>query len=208
MQGLLITFEGGEGVGKTTQISFLAKRLKELGLSVQTTREPGAGLLGQKLRAFLLHEPIDAKTELLLYLADRAQHISDELRPWLLTKQIVLCDRFIDSCEIYQGYARGLEVEFVRKLHHWLLPDLWPDLTLLLDMPVINSLQRVTDRTALADRWESENLSFHEKLRTGFLEQARREPTRIRIINASNSLDKTASDIWRQVEPLVRKWQG
>ncbi len=208
MRGLLITFEGGEGVGKTTQISLLADRLRQRNIAVQLTREPGAGKLGQKLRDILLNDPIAPKAELLLYLADRAQHVHQELTPWLASQQVVLCDRFLDSSEVYQGFARGLGVDFVRQLHHWLLPPIWPGLTLVLDMPAVQGLQRAAARGAQADRLEKENLAFHEKLRQGFLQQAAREPRRISVIDGQGTPQEVSTRVWQQVVPLIQQWQA
>lgn len=206
--GLLITFEGGEGVGKSTQIELLGRRLCEYGVPTQLTREPGAGNVGEKLRNILLNDSLAPKAELLLYLADRAQHAYNELAPWLTRRQAVLCDRFIDSSEVYQGFARGLGVARIRDLHKWILPDIWPDLTILLDMPAQSGLKRVNSRSGgTTDRLESENLKFHEALRQGFLEQAGREPERIRVIDALGEPEDVSLRIWRQVKPVLDKWR-
>lgn len=205
MKGLFITFEGGEGVGKSTQLARLAQRFEAAGQPVRITREPGAGQLGQKLREILLNDLLAPKAELLLYLADRAQHVHEELTPWLACGQIVLCDRFLDSSEVYQGVSRGLGVEFVRGLHKWLLPHIWPDLTILLDMAPTQGLKRVAGRS-VADRLESENLAFHEAVRQGFLQQAAHEPGRIKVVDAANSLEQTEKAIWELVEPVWQKW--
>lgn len=208
MAGLFITFEGGEGVGKSTQIALLAKRLQQINIPIQITREPGAGVIGAKLRDILLHEQVAPKAELLLYLADRAQHLEEELRPWLSQSQVVLCDRFLDSSEVYQGFARKLGVEFVRSLHEWLLKEIWPNLTILLDMPASLGLQRVSGRQTAVDRLESENIKFHEKLRQGFLQQAEREPGRIKVVDANDGQQQVSDNIWRHIEPMIQKWRA
>jgi dTMP kinase len=206
LPGLFITFEGGEGVGKSTQLKLLSQKLESRQILVRSTREPGSGKLGGKLRDILLRDNLSPSSELLLYLADRAQHIHEQLRPWLQQRQVVLCDRFLDSSEVYQGYARGIGVEFIRGLHNWL--GLWPHLTLLLDMPPHEGLQRVKRRLQGNDRLESESISFHEKVRTGFLQQAQAEPQRIKVIDAVGSAAEISERIWQEVYPCVEKWRS
>jgi dTMP kinase len=206
LPGLFITFEGGEGVGKSTQLKLLAQKLARRQILVRSTREPGSGNLGGKLRDILLRDNLSPNSELLLYLADRAQHIHEQLRPWLQERQVVLCDRFLDSSEVYQGYARGLGVEFIRGLHNWL--GLWPHLTLLLDMSPHEGLQRVERRWRQSDRLESENISFHEKVRAGFLLQAQAEPQRIKVIDAVGSTAEISARIWREVYPCIERWRS
>jgi dTMP kinase len=206
LPGLFITFEGGEGVGKTTQLKLLAQKLESLQILVRITREPGNGKLGGKLRDILLRDNLSPSAELFLYLADRSQHIHEQLRPWLQQRQIVLCDRFLDSSEVYQGYARGLGVEFIRGLHNWL--GLWPHLTLLLDMSPREGLQRASKRLQGSDRLENESIAFHEKVRAGFLRQAQAEPQRIKVINAIGAATEISARIWQEVYPRVEKWRS
>ena len=208
MRGLFITFEGGEGVGKSTQMAWLESRLKEEGIMVRTTREPGGSALGRKLREIVLSDNMDSKAELLIYLADRMQHVSEKLLPWLREPVVVLCDRFIDSSEVYQGISRGLGRPLVRKFHELLLPpDLWPQLTILLDMVPQEGLKRAAQRSGQTDRLESENLEFHLKVRQGFLTQAQNEPRRIIIVDASGPIAEINACLWQVVQPWVRAWQ-
>jgi dTMP kinase len=208
MQGLLITFEGGEGVGKTTQLAWLQKKLTQAGLIVHSSREPGGSELGSQLRQIVLRESMSPAAELLIYLADRIQHAQEKLIPWLRQKHIVLCDRFVDSSEVYQGIGRGLGRELVRQLHELLLPaGIWPDLTILFDMPPEEGLQRAGLRSGGSDRLENENLSFHQKVRDGFLAQARREPERIKIIDARGDAGQVNERLWQTVLPRIQVWQ-
>ena len=211
--GLFITLEGCEGVGKSTQQRMLQRRLEGLGLKVTTTREPGGTVLGGRIRDIVRrpsNEPFAPKTELLLYLADRAQHLERVVGPALAQNQVVVSDRFTDSTEVYQGIARGLGREEVRRLNLWLCQDIWPDLTLLLDLDPSTGLERIRSSRGEdnMDRLENEELGFHLKLRQGFLDQAAAEPERIQVVPAHLSPDQVADAIWSHVEPLVRSWRG
>ena len=191
-----ITFEGGDGSGKTTQLQALESYLTALGKSCLSTREPGGTSVGKLLRKILLEvgKPrITSATELFLYLADRAQHIHEVIIPALEQGKIVLCDRHTDSTLAYQGYGRGIDLQLLRRLNDLASHGIKPDLTLLLDCPVEIGLSRTTQRRSQIgagqseDRFEREELEFHERVRTGFLELARAEPARFRIINAAGS---------------------
>lgn len=191
-----ITFEGGDGTGKSTQIRLLERHLIAQGKTCLTTREPGGTSLGQLLRQVLLesgNRPINSPTELFLYLADRAQHVHEVITPAISQGKIVLSDRHTDSTVAYQGYGRGFDLQLLLALNKVASEGLIPDITFLLDCPVQLALSRTVRRSSDAaelksnDRFESENLEFHEKVRQGFLELARAEPARFYIIDASRS---------------------
>jgi dTMP kinase len=208
VQGLFITLEGGEGAGKSTQLNWLQHKLIRAGWQVQASREPGGSELGSKLRQIVLRDSMTPKAELLIYLADRIQHVEEKLLPWLRQKQIVLCDRFVDSSEVYQGISRGLGQPLVRRMHRLLLPPaIWPRLTVLFDMPPEEGLKRARLRLGENDRLESENLSFHQKVRQGFLAQAAREPERIKIVNALGSAAEVSGRLWDTVRPCLDAWE-
>lgn len=213
-RGLFITLEGGEGAGKSTQQALLLRRLRAAGVRAQSTREPGATPLGVEIRALLIEfsdESPAPTTELLLYLADRAQHVASLVGPLLAEGVCVVCDRFADSSEVYQGRTRGLGWERVRELNRWICGPVWPDLTLVLDLDPAQGLQRVAARQGELglgpDRLENEGLEFHRRVRQGFREQAAAEPGRVRLVDASQPAEAVAAAIWDQVEPLVRAWR-
>jgi dTMP kinase len=181
---VFITFEGGEGAGKTTVIGLVADRLREEGRDVITTREPGAGPLGARIREILLHsDEMSARAELFLFLADRANHVETVIRPALEAGKWVLSDRFADSTFVYQSVVRGLDSAFVRDANAFATGNLVPELTLLLDLDVPAGLARLQSK----DRLDAEPLAFHEAVRAGFLEEARRDPERWRVLDASQS---------------------
>ena len=201
---MFITFEGIEGSGKTTQLKHIADFLKKKGYECVVTREPGGTPIGEKIRAILLDpssKGMDPLTELLLYPTDRVQHVKELLKPSLEAGQTVLCDRYFDATLVYQGYARGLDVGLIERLHDLLLAGLRPDITLLLDLPAETGLARAWaqinngNRTGRESRFEKEALSFHEKVRSGYLTLARKEPDRFRIIDASRNADDVQQDI-------------
>ena len=191
---MFISFEGIEGSGKTTHVNHMVRFLQDKGYDCVITREPGGTRIGEKIRAILLDplsKDMDPLTELLLYTADRAQHIKEYILPLLSDGKMVLCDRYYDATMAYQGFARGLDIGLIEKMHKLLFENLKPDITLLLDLPPeiglarawkqINNGNRVSEET----RFEEERLSFHKKVRSGYLELARLEPERFRIIDAS-----------------------
>lgn len=204
-----ITFEGGDGTGKTTQIQFLAGYLRERQRSCIVTREPGGTALGEMIRKVLLKvgdREIARSTELFLYLADRAQHVHEIITPALISGSIVLCDRFSDSTLAYQGYGRGSDLQWLRSLNDAATGGLRPDLSFLFDCSVDAGLARAAGRRVHSetdpsqeDRFEREKLEFHEKVRKGFLELARLEPGRFRIIDASRSV----ADVGRQIREII-----
>lgn len=205
--GVLITLEGVEGAGKTTQLRLLAGWLENMGLPVEVTREPGAGHIGAQIREILLNPANDglcAQTEALLMAADRAQHVAECLRPALAAGKIVLCDRYIDSHIAYQGYGRGLGVSWLQDLNEQTTAGLWPDLTLLLDLPPAVGLARARERGA-ADRMEREQVAFHQRIYDGFNKIAAAEPLRVRPVAADREPDAVQEDLRREVMALLRR---
>ena len=191
---MLITFEGIEGSGKTTQIKRLIPLLEEKGCDYLLTREPGATQVGGKIREILLdaaHSTMLPLTELLLYEADRAQHIHEVIKPALQAKKVVISDRFSDATTVYQGYGRGLDLKLIEHIHKMVLGGLKPDMTLLLDLPVQAGLERAWQRINAAstsmpeDRFEKEAIDFHERVRQGYLTLAENEPKRFYVIDAA-----------------------
>jgi dTMP kinase len=210
--GIFITLEGGEGVGKTTQMRMLVRRLEGAGFKVEATREPGATPLGKRIsdlvRSTAGSGPVD-KAELLLYLADRAQHVARVIAPALAKGMAVVCDRFVDSSEVYQGRARGLGAAEVRRLNQWVCGEVWPDLTVVLDLDPEIGLQRALERQDSLglglDRLESEAMEFHRQVRRGFLAQAEEDPLRVKVVEAGLPQDQVAELIWAEVEWLIEK---
>lgn len=206
----LISFEGGDGSGKTTQLRLLEKYLVSRGEVCLCTREPGGTALGEMIRQVLLEggrEEIASPTELFLYLADRAQHVHEVIRPALARGRLVLCDRFTDSTLAYQGYGRGVDLDMLRRLNQVASHGIMPDLTFLLDCPVEVGLSRTAQRLVgqesgkgREDRFEREKAEFHERVRTGFLELARVEPERIYILDATRSVEDVHGEIRRIVD--------
>ncbi|WP_373531512.1 dTMP kinase [Vampirovibrio sp.] len=187
-QGLLITFEGIDGSGKSTQLALCAQALQASGQSVVITRNPGGTPFGMELREILLHskQTVFPMSELLLFIADRAQHMDEVVFPALAQGKMVLCDRHMDSTLAYQGYGRGLSIETIQELNQIAIQGKKPDLTLLFDADPHVLAQRVTQR-GQADRLEGEKAEFHRKVREGFLALAQQEPERIHIFNALDS---------------------
>ncbi len=177
MRGLFVTFEGTEGSGKSTQIRALAEFLREQGYSVVLTREPGGTPIGDQVRRILLdhaNDEMHPRTEVLLFLASRAQHVEELIRPALKAGKVVLCDRYADSTLAYQGYARGEDVSELRRLIDYATGGLWPDLTFWLDLPVDEGLARLERK----NRLDSEALTFHRRVREGYKRLAAAEPQR------------------------------
>lgn len=213
MRGLFITFEGTEGSGKSTQISLLAQRLRALGHSVRTLREPGGTPIGEEVRHTLKHSTANdamlPETELLLMNASRAQLVREVIRPALAAGEIVLCDRFYDSTTAYQAYGRQLDLVMVKRIIDVAVGDTRPDLTLLLVVPLEVSEQRRRARQAtlpfMRDRFEEADRDFFERVAHGYEQIARAEPARVRALPATNSVDALSQAIWILVEPLVRE---
>jgi dTMP kinase len=210
-----ITVEGGDGSGKSTQLKLLEGYLTGLGKSCIVTREPGGTSLGNLIRQVLLEvgkRPIASPAELFLYLADRAQHIQAVIAPALERGKIVLCDRHTDSTLAYQGYGRGIDLDLLRRLNEMVSRGIKPDLTFLFDCAVEVGLSRTAHRQSLAarggkreDRFERENVDFHERVRQGFLELARLEPDRFCVIAASDSVELVFEQVKKTVNERLRK---
>lgn len=191
MRGRLITLEGGEGAGKSSNLEWLAQRLREAGITLTVTREPGGTDLAERIRALLLQpgaEPMADATELLLMFAARAQHLAARIRPALERGEWVLCDRFIDATWAYQGAGRGLDGGDIAALEALVLKGLKPDRTVLFDVPVAIGLARAGKRSA-PDRIEREQLDFFERVRHCYLQRAAAEPERFWVVDASVELD-------------------
>ena len=188
-----ITLEGGEGVGKSTQIKLLADRLWATGLDIETTREPGGPIRDLLVKGDADWQP---KTEALLYSAARAEHLDNVVHPALLRGAWVVCDRFADSTMAYQGIVQGAGQDFVGKLYDLVVGDFQPDLTLILDMPVAIGLARASDRGNDEDRYERMGAAFHEDLRTAFLDIASGNPDRCIVVDATQSKDDVSEAIW------------
>jgi dTMP kinase len=210
---LLITFEGIEGSGKSTQLERLADRWREAaGGDVVTTREPGATGLGRSLRRLLLRveeTPLDPWAELLLYVADRAQHLTEVVLPALAGGRTVLCDRYLDATLAYQGHGRGLDLDAIRDLHRRPPLDLRPRRTLLFDLDPGAALRRArlrdSERGATIDegRFEAERLEFHERVRAGYLELAAAEPDRFRVVDAGGDMDRVTERVEQALADLL-----
>jgi len=210
---MFITLEGIEGSGKTTQIHRLAEFINSSGMECVTTRQPGGTVIGEHIRSILLNpenHTLEAMTELLLYLADRAQHINEVIRPALTAGKTIICDRYFDATVVYQGFARGLSVELLLELHGILFDNLKPQVTFLLDLAPQQGLERAWQqlnsgqRVGGESRFENETLAFHEKVRAGYLELAMREPQRFRIINAAQSPDQVFAEISKALLPFLK----
>lgn len=205
---MFITFEGIEGSGKSTQIARLRERLTAAGKTVTVTREPGGCGLGETLRTILLSiktRNLDSRAELFLYLADRAQHVAEIIRPAQAAGHIVLCDRFADSTVAYQGYGRSLDVGLLNTLNDVAVAGAWPQCTILLDLDPEQGLRRALARNleneAYLDegRFEAERLDFHSRVRQGYLVLAGRHPRRFVVIDAARDAETVARDVWQTV---------
>lgn len=201
MAGLFITFEGGEGSGKSTQIRRLTERLTQAGLAVLATREPGGTPEAEAVRALLVSGDVarwTAKSEALLNYAAREEHLEQVIRPALAEGRIVLCDRFMDSTRAYQGYAGGCEASFIDALERAVVGETVPKLTLIFDLDPAIGLERAKARgdAVSEDRYERKGLGFHTKLREGFLDILRRNPKRCRLVDAAQDIDAVSEDVW------------
>jgi len=203
--GILITLEGGEGSGKTTQARRLCAYLTAQGLSVLRTREPGGTLLAERVRTLLLNhskETVASETEALLILAARRQHIDHVIKPALAQGKTVVCDRFSDSTMAYQGYGRGLDLRTLRTMNDWTTGKLVPHLTFVFDVPVSVGLRRRRGQGSTQNRLDRETERFHKKVRAGFHALAKKEPRRIMMIDASSSLES----VERKVKHCITDW--
>lgn len=205
MRGRFITVEGGEGVGKTTNLEYIRHALEAAGLRVRVTREPGGTPLAEQVRGLLLdplNKGMSADCELLLVFAARAEHLERVIRPALAAGEWVLCDRFTDATYAYQGGGRGLSQARICELETMIQGDLRPDLTLLLDVPVALGLSRAGERGAL-DRFEQEQADFFERVRQAYLQRAAAEPQRFRVIDASRSLAEVQVQIDQALQAIL-----
>lgn len=205
-RGRFITFEGIEGVGKSTQLKHLAAQLGNAGREIVVTREPGGTPLAEKIRALVLgaqEEPVPPVAELLLMFAARAVHTENLVRPALARGAWVLCDRFTDATFAYQGGGRGVPAEDIEALARMAHRQVTPDLTLLLDAPVGVALARARGRAETADRIEAETVAFFERVRASYLERAASEPARIRRIDANRSENDVVRAVWGEVALLA-----
>ncbi|MGI6486387.1 MAG: dTMP kinase [Thermoanaerobacterales bacterium] len=190
MKGKFITIEGADGAGKSTLTEMLAQYLIHKGRNVVVTREPGGTPLGEDLRHILLSpegEPPEPETEALIYAASRAQLIKKIILPAVLSGNTVICDRFVDSSMVYQGFARGLGINRIFEINRWFLNDCWPDITLVLDIDPFSSLHRLKGKK---DRLEQEGIQFHKKVREGFLLLSKMFPERIRVVDGSQDAEE------------------
>ena len=212
---LFITFEGIEGCGKTTQIKRLVKRLRARGVSLITTLEPGGTRIGKKIRQILLDSKnthLTPLAELILYAADRAQHVEEVIKPALDQGKWVICDRFFDATVVYQGIARKQDMRLIEILNEKVTGGVLPDTTFLLDCPIEVGLGRALDRNkALSqegqDRFEREKLDFHMEVRRGYLELAGKNPKRFEVIDGTLAKDEVEEEIFRYIQPFLDRTQ-
>ena len=207
-KGYFITFEGGEGTGKSTQLALVKEALEQRGIKVCVTREPGGTELAEEIRRVLLsprNETVDPTTELLLMFAARAQHLAQVILPAVDRGEWVLCDRFTDATYAYQQGGRGVDGDKIAILERLVQMGVNPDLTLLFDAPIEISLQRMRDRGAL-DRFEQEGLEFMKRVRSTYLTRARVESERFRVIDATATVDDVRASVNLHLEPLVNAW--
>ena len=208
---MFLTVEGVEGAGKSTFIGLLEEELGRRGIDFLRTREPGGCALGRQIRPLLLDasQNVSSRAELFLFLADRAQHVTDTIRPALERGQWVLCDRYADSTIAYQGYGRGMDVEELQRLNDYATGGLWPDITFLLDLPAEVGLGRALARngreglTQSEGRFEAEALAFHQRIREGFLTRAARWPERFCVLDAGQSPESVVEQAIKHLEPSL-----
>lgn len=208
-RGLFITFEGGEGVGKSTALDYLRGQLSAAGIPVEVTREPGGTALGEEVRGVLLSvrdTPVDPMAELLLMFAARAQHIAEKISPALDRGTWVLCDRFTDASYAYQAGGRRLPMQWVQQLESLVQGELHPDCTLLLDAPIATGIERARGRGEL-DRFEREEGEFFQRVRDTYLRLARESSGRYRLVDASQPLDEVQAQLLEIGRDLVRCWR-
>jgi len=201
---LFITFEGGEGSGKSVQTRALFQKLSRLAIPVVLTHEPGVTALGKKVARWLKWGQdmnISPIAELMLFNVSRAQLVMEVIRPNLKGGKIVICDRYADSTTVYQGYGRGLDLEMVKAINDAATQGLKPDLTVLLDMPVVTGLARKSGKRQ--DRFEQEAIAFHQRVREGFLKLAKAEPQRWLVIDATQSKARISQIIWQRISQLL-----
>ena len=204
MSGVLITLEGVEGSGKTTQMARLERWLRQRGRPVEHTREPDGTKLGGAVRRLFEQRGVrpEPLVEVFLFMAARHQHVTEKIRPWLQRGRVVLCDRYTDATVAYQGYGRGLDPDVIRDMNLRATGGLVPGLTLLFDLPPADGLKRITRRRL--DSFEKETLAFHRRIRRGYLEIQRAEPKRVRLIQAVRPLDAVTAQVQATVMEFLR----
>jgi dTMP kinase len=211
MPGKFITLEGGEGAGKSTALAFIAQAIRDQGIDLVLTREPGGTPLGEKLRGLLLdynNDQMCDDTELLLMFAARAQHLAQVIEPALRANKWVLCDRFTDATYAYQGGGRGIDTQRIAQLEQWVQGERRPDLTVLLDVPVEIGMQRISTREETKgqrDRFERERRSFFDKVRQTYLRRAQQYPNQYRVIDASQSLENVRQQLQRELTAYINQ---
>lgn len=200
--GRFITFEGGEGAGKSTQLELLGDRLREVGHEVIATREPGGTPGAMDIRRLLVEGPVDRWepfSELLLHNAARHEHVEKIISPALAAGKWVICDRFADSTMAYQGQAQNVDRDMVARINRAAAGHVWPDLTVVLDLAVAEGLARAQKRSDVEDRYERMGTAFHERIRGSFLDIAKAEPGRCAVIEAAGDVDQVAGEVWDTV---------
>ena len=210
---MFLTVEGIEGAGKSTFLGLLESELAKRGVNFLRTREPGGCALGQQIRPLLLDvsQKVSDRAELFLFLADRAQHVADTIRPALERGQWIICDRYADSTIAYQGYGRGMDPEELQSLNDYATDGLWPDITFLLDLPVEEGLGRALARngregTSQSEgRFEAEALAFHQRIREGFHLRAKRWPERFRVLDAMQTPEAIVAQAMQELEAYLPK---
>jgi dTMP kinase len=206
MLGKFITLEGGEGAGKSTNLAFMAQYLRDHGVEVVTTREPGGTDLGEQIRTILLdprHQNMTPECELLLVFAARAQHIAQTIKPALAAGKWVISDRFTDASYAYQGAAREMGFERVAEIEHWLQQGFAPHFTFVLDLPVDVGMQRVAERAGQSDRFEQQQQAFFQRVRQAYLRRANAHPARYQVIDASAPLSEVQTALGQALARLL-----
>jgi dTMP kinase len=211
MAGKFVTFEGPDGAGKTTQMKMLGEKLTSEGIAVSYTREPGGTKISEEIRKLLLdpsNKEMVFRTETLLYAAARAQHVEEFIRPEVAAGKFVLCDRFTDSTIAYQGYGRGIDLGFLERLNQMATAGVLPDMTFILDIDPGQGINRIIEKRSVVtgegkDRIELENINFHNRVRTGFLELAQRDRVRCKVINGANGQAEIHNEIYRLVKEVL-----
>jgi len=208
--GLFISLEGPEGSGKSTNALYITDLLKQQKISVKASREPGGTNIGESLRNLLLAKEtgnLSGETELLMMFAARLEHVNQLIKPTLKSGSWLLCDRFTASSYAYQGGGRGLELEKIAQLEQWCLADFRPDLTLVFDVSVETTLKRITNRGSL-DRFEDQEIEFFYRVKETFLQLAKDQPQRYRVIDANQPLDQVQKEVSDILEPIIKQWQS
>lgn len=202
-KGIFIDIEGGEGAGKTFQIEKLRLQLEKEGITCVKTREPGGGKVSERIRDIILTEDIDPYTEAYLFASARREHVVNLIKPSLKEGKFVLCDRFVHSSIVYQGYARNLGMDYIRELNDKAVDGCYPDIVFYLDIEPEVGLSRIKNNNRETNRLDNEAMEFHKKVREGFLKLAEEDNTFI-VINANQSPDEVFNDIWTNLKKLIK----